>query len=41
MANGKQQKNPGKQAQQLLPPAKPEIVINGKKYDLRMSLWAS
>ncbi len=41
MANGKQQKNPGKQAQQLLPPAKPEIVINGKQYDLRMSLWAS
>lgn len=42
MGNGKQQKIPGKHAPQAeLPPAKPEIVISGKKYDLRMSLWAS
>ena len=43
MGNGKQQNKPGRQATQKkpLPPAKPEIVINGKRYELRMNLWAS
>lgn len=40
MGNEKQQ---NRQAPKMapLPPATPEIVISGKKYELRMSLWAS